>query len=93
MHAARNKKAPVATTGVFLENNMPEQVELEITTLCSTHRYGNLAPGDILRTDAAYARPLVDEARAAKYITARPAAESPALPAQKPPRKKPAAKN
>jgi hypothetical protein len=70
---------------------MPEQVELEITALCSTHRYGNLAPGDILRTDAAYARHLVDEARAAKYITARPATESQAQPDPKPPRKKHAA--
>ena len=45
-----------------------EQVQVEITGLISTSRYGNMSPGTILRTDAAFAKHLVEEAGAAKYV-------------------------
>lgn len=44
-----------------------EQVEVEITSTAVTQMYGTLAPGDILRTDAAFAKHLVEDAQAAKY--------------------------
>lgn len=61
---------------------MPEQVEVEITGLVSTSRYGNLETGDILRTDPAFAKHLVEEAGAAKYRTAakaEPTIQAPAV--------------
>lgn len=44
-----------------------EQVEVEITGMVITQRYGTLNTGDILRTDAAFAKHLVEEAHGAKY--------------------------
>ena len=46
------------------------QVEVKITSTVVTAPYGTLMPGTILRTSAAYARHLVEDACAAKYITA-----------------------
>jgi hypothetical protein len=68
-----------------------EQVEVEILGQVITHRYGTLGAGDVLRTDAAFAKHLVEDCSAAKYREApKPAAEvSEALaPATKPGRKK-----
>jgi hypothetical protein len=47
-----------------------EQVQVKITGMVMTHRYGTLSTGDILRTDAAYAKHLVEDCSAAEYITA-----------------------
>ena len=46
-----------------------EIVQVRITGLISTTRYGNLSTGDMLRTDAAFARHLVEDCAAAEYIT------------------------
>jgi hypothetical protein len=43
-------------------------VQVEILGLVVTHRYGSLKTGDILRTDAAYAKHLVEDCAAAKYV-------------------------
>lgn len=48
-----------------------ELIEVEITGQAITSRYGTLNTGDILRTDAAFARHLVEDCIAAKY-TSRP---------------------
>jgi hypothetical protein len=61
-----------------------EQVEIEILGQVITARYGALKTGDILRTDADFAKHLVDDCNAAKYTTAKAAAE------QKVPAKTPA---
>lgn len=53
-------------------------VELRITRTIGTSRYGGLSDGDILRTDPAYARHLVEELRVAQYR------ETIAAPADKP---------
>lgn len=42
-------------------------VQIKITTTAVTARYGTLSTGDILRTDAAFARHLVVDCRAAVY--------------------------
>lgn len=58
-----------------------EQVEVEITGQAITARYGTLNTGDILRTDAAFAKHLVEDCSAAKYKTAvvtKPEAKKPA---------------
>lgn len=47
-----------------------DQVEIEITSLAITARYGALAEGSIVRTDAAFAHHLVKEAFCAKYTNA-----------------------
>lgn len=44
-----------------------EQVEVEITGMVITQRYGTLNTGDILRTDAAFAKHLVEDAQGARY--------------------------
>ena len=46
-----------------------EQVEVEITGQAITARYGTLNTGDVLRTDAAFAKHLVEDCSAAKYRT------------------------
>jgi hypothetical protein len=53
----------------LLESNMAELVRVKITATVITSRYGALGPGDFLRTDAAYAKHLVEECSAAKYVT------------------------
>lgn len=61
-------------------------VEIRIKGLVNTSRYGALSTGDVLRTDAAYARHLVVDCAAAEYIAAtNPAPEKPA---RKPSRRK-----
>lgn len=50
-----------------------EQVEVEITGMVITQRYGTLNTGDILRTDAEFAKHLVEEANGAKYTHRKPA--------------------
>lgn len=52
-------------------------IQVEITTTAHTHRYGTLATGDILRTDAAFARHLVKEANCARYVNAADDVEPP----------------
>jgi hypothetical protein len=57
---------------------MNELVELKITATVITSRYGSLGPGDLLRTDAAFARHLVEECSAARYVNSgSPAAKEP----------------
>ena len=46
-----------------------EQVQIRITSTVITAPYGTLMPGTILRTSPAYAKHLVEEACAAKYLT------------------------
>ena len=55
-----------------------ELTQIRITRTVVTPRYGALAPGDLLRTDAAFARHLVEDCAAAKYIPRAP--QSPAQP-------------
>ena len=45
-------------------------VLVKITGFVRSSRYGDLETGDILRTDKAFARHLVEEARAARYVMA-----------------------
>ena len=52
-----------------------EQVQIRITSTVITAPYGTLMPGTILRTSPAYAKHLVEEAFAAKYM-AEPAASA-----------------
>lgn len=47
-----------------------EQVQVRILGIVSTNTYGNLEPGTVLRTDAAFARHLVEDCAAAEYINA-----------------------
>lgn len=49
-------------------------VEVKISGIVSTQRYGTLETGDILRTDPEYARFLVEDCQAGKYVTT-PAAD------------------
>lgn len=57
-----------------------ELVQVRITSTVITQHYGTLMPGTILRTSAAYAKHLVEEACAAKYLGALP--EDEAVPEQ-----------
>lgn len=50
-----------------------ELIEVEILGQVITAQYGTLATGAILRTDAAFAKHLVDDCGAAKYTKAVPA--------------------
>lgn len=52
-----------------------ELVEVKILTMVITSRYGTLDRGDILRTDAAYAKHLIEECHAAEYAQKHPAIE------------------
>jgi len=65
-----------------------EQVEVEILGQVITHQYGVLNTGDVLRTDAAFAKHLVDDCGAAKYRAAPAAAAAEVTPPAKPSRKK-----
>lgn len=71
-----------------------EQVEVEITGQAITARYGTLSAGDILRTDKEFAKHLVDDCGAAKYVKAKAAAgkaePTPAPAPRKPSAAKPA---
>ena len=48
-----------------------ELVTVRIKGLVATNRYGTLSIGDLLRTDAAFARHLVEDCAAAEYVTTR----------------------
>jgi hypothetical protein len=61
-------------------------VTVKIKGLVVTSRYGALSSGDLLRTDPEYAKYLIEECGAGEYIT------TPAQPAEKPKRAKPAKK-
>lgn len=58
----------------FKENYM--QVEVEILTQTITAQYGVLSQGDVLRTSAEFAKHLVEDCSAAKYVSAAPADSS-----------------
>lgn len=62
-----------------------EQVEVEIIGMVITQRYGTLNTGDILRTDAAFAKHLVEDAQGARYTTPK---APPTLPAAAPAKEK-----
>lgn len=49
---------------------MSEIVEVKIKGTAVTARYGSLSDGDILRTDAAFAKHLVEDCKCADYLTA-----------------------
>lgn len=55
-----------------------ELVQIKIKRLTVTQRYGALTAGDLLRTDAAFARHLVEDCAAAEYTTQQKQAEQPA---------------
>lgn len=48
-----------------------ELVTVKIRGTVVSARYGTLASGDLLRTDADYARHLVDDCGAAEYVTVK----------------------
>ena len=52
-------------------------VEVKITSTVVTAPYGTLTSGTILRTSPAYAKHLVEEAFAARYLTAPAASAEP----------------
>lgn len=56
---------------------MTEHVQVRIKGIVATVRYGTLESGDILRTDAAFAKHLVEDCGAAEYCTAEVPAEKP----------------
>lgn len=57
-------------------------VEVKITSTVVTAPYGTLTSGTILRTSPAYAKHLVEDASAAKYITAPATTEAAPAPAK-----------
>lgn len=46
----------------------PDLVLVKITGFVRSSRYGDLETGDFLRTDKVFARYLVEEAKAARYV-------------------------
>jgi hypothetical protein len=65
-------------------------VTLKIRGTVTTSRYGVLMSGDVLRTDADYARHLVEDCKAAEYADAKRAeAEEPKAAQQAQPQAKP----
>jgi len=60
-----------------------EQVQIRITSTVVTAPYGTLMPGTILRTSPAYAKHLVEEAFAAKYMAEPAEDQAAAAPAPK----------
>ena len=71
--------------------NLEKQMELvtvKIKGLVTTSRYGALSTGDLLRTDAAFAKHLVEDCAAADYVNKPDAVpETPAAPEHKRTRK------
>lgn len=65
-----------------------ELIEVEITSQAITAQYGTLMAGDVLRTDAEFAKHLVEDCGAAKYRHAPAQATEAPQPAAKPSRKK-----
>ena len=73
---------------------MNEQVKIKILGQAITARYGTLNTGDLLTTDAAFAKHLVEDCGAAEYVAAPKApaaAGKPDTAPKKPTAKKPAA--
>jgi len=68
---------------------MNEKIKVKIRTTVITQRYGTLSTGDILTTDPAFAKHLVEEANAADYLDEPKAAET-EQPPKAPKAKKPA---
>lgn len=66
----------------FKENDM--QVEVEILVQTITQMYGVLSQGDILRTSAEFAKHLVVDCAAAKYVGAAPASSTATAPVGEP---------
>lgn len=67
-----------------------ELVEVTITaSQVVTARYGTLSNGDLLRTDAAFARHLVEDCAAAKYVTPTAPARVETAPAKRPRKRQP----
>ena len=60
-----------------------ETVQVRITSTVVTAPYGTLMPGTILRTSPAYAKHLVEEAFAAKYMAEPAEDQDAAAPAPK----------
>lgn len=52
-------------------------IAVKIKTFVTTSTNGVLSPGDILRTDPAFARHLVEECKAAEYVTSPIAPDEP----------------
>lgn len=48
---------------------MGDLVQVRIKGIVTTSKYGTLSSGDILRTDAAFAKHLVEDCGAADYLT------------------------
>jgi hypothetical protein len=63
-------------------------VEVEILTMAITAQYGILLPGAILRTSPEFAKHLVEDASAAKYVKALDKAEKTIEKADEKPAKK-----
>lgn len=61
-----------------------ELVQVKIRGTVVTARYGTLVAGDVLRTDAAFARHLVEDCNAGEYIGAQAAPAKDAALAAKP---------
>jgi hypothetical protein len=51
-------------------------VEVEILGMVTTHQYGTLNTGDVLRTNPEFAKHLVEDCGAARYCSDRPADEA-----------------
>lgn len=71
---------------------MSELVQVKIKGIVTTSKYGTLTSGDILRTDAAFAKHLVDECGAAEYVTKTSQVETPTQAEQEPDAEKPASR-
>lgn len=64
-------------------------VDVEIIGMVVTHQYGTLNTGDVLRTDEAFAKHLVEDCAAAKYRVCAPVdADAATTPPAKQPRTK-----
>lgn len=53
---------------IYRENQMSELVQVKIKGIVVTSRYGALSTGDLLRTNAEFAKHLVEECGAAEYV-------------------------
>jgi hypothetical protein len=62
-------------------NPMQVQVKMKTTVVC---QYGTFKTGDVLRTDAAFAKHLVEDCSAAEYVTAPKQTEAPKQAEEKP---------
>lgn len=58
---------------------MSDQVQVKITGMVITQRYGSLNAGYILRTDAKFAKHLVEDCGAAEYVASPVANEDAVL--------------